>query len=125
MADLSFQRARIDDLPERSIRGQRQQITRNVKSACAQRPFVGFGFHVRGTRRDAGEILEGLLRALLVAREQGPNRLVIEGARRCARKAAAGARNLEVRRVVSALLEVLVTRRPLLAVPALLVDNDD
>ena len=69
--DLRLQRAGVDDLAERGVRRQRQQIAGHVEGAGLQRALVGLGLHLFGPR-DGG--LQGLEHAgadVVVGGEEG------------------------------------------------------
>jgi hypothetical protein len=113
---LGFQSAGIDDLPQRCVGRERQQVAGNVEGAGSQGALVGVRLHVAGARSDAGEIFKGRPRDFFVGGEEGVDGVAIQGAR-------GGV--LETRSMVSTLFEILVAGGPLLAVPALLVRDHD
>src|SRR5580658_9146503 len=117
MCDLSFKSPRVDDLPQRSIRSQRQQVARDVKGPRLQRALVRFLLHLGRLGRDADQVLRHMRRERLVLGEEKIKRLTIERA-----SFAVGA---ELRRVIAAFFEVLIAGRTLLPVPALLVGQLD
>ena len=117
MRHLRLESARVDDLSQRSIRSQRQKIARNIESPGTQRSLVRVLLHVGRLRRNPAEILKHRLRQLLVVGKQLIDGLPVKPPRRSIFP--------EIRRVVTALPEILVARRTLLPVPALLVRNHD
>src|SRR5208282_123232 len=127
VGDLAFQRAGVDDFPERSVGGERQQIARDVESAGAQSALVCLRLHFGGTRGDADEIFERSLRNFFVGCEQGLDGFAIQSPGRSARGGTVFREIviLESRRIVTALPEVLIAGRTLLAIPALLVGNNN
>src|ERR1035437_6205929 len=78
VGDLVFQRAGVDDLPERGVSGERQQIARDVEGAGAQNALVSVRLHFGGLGRDAGEIFERPLRNFFIGRKQGLDGFAIE-----------------------------------------------
>ena len=79
--DLRLQRARIDDLAEGSVGGQRQQIARYVEGAGAQGALVRLLLHVDGTRRAFLQVAEHARRDSLILGEKVLNRVAEERAR--------------------------------------------
>ena len=117
MRHLRLQRARVDDFSQRRVRRQRQKVTRNIESAGAQRPLVGILLHVSGFRRNPAEILKHGLGKPLVVDQQLIERLPVERA--------GGNVIAKIRSVVAALAEVLIASGALLAIPTLLVGDND
>ena len=70
MRNLRLQSARIDDLAQRSVRRQRQQIPRDIEGPRLQRALVRILLHLGRLRRDADQILSHVRRKRFVLREQ-------------------------------------------------------
>ena len=98
--DLAFQGARVNDLAQRSIRCQRQQISRDVEGTRPHSALVGFLLHVRWPGGDFRQITKHRVRVLFVFGKETVNRLLVESACRLV--------TAEIRRVVAAFLEILV-----------------
>ncbi len=113
MRNLRLQRARIHNLAERSVGRQRQKVTRNVEGPRLQRALVRFLLHVGRFGSNVDQILRHVRRKRLVLGEQKIQCLAVETSPLIIRP--------EIRRVIPTLLEVLIPRRPLLPIPALLV----
>ena len=115
--NLGFQSARVDDLAQRCVGGQRQKVARDIKGPRLQRAVVALLLHVGRLRHlvlQRGE--HGLENAVIAGEE------VLDGFAIAVRGCGIGA---EVRHVPAALSEILVSRGPFLPVPALLVDQHD
>ncbi len=117
MRHLRLKGPRIDDLPQRSIRSQRQQVARDVKRARLQRAFVRFLLHLGRLRGDADQVLRHVRREPLILGKKKIQRFAIE--------LAGFVIGAEVGRVVATLFEVLIARRALLPIPALFVSQLD
>src|ERR1700747_2957042 len=115
--DLILQSARVDDLSERSVSSQRQEVARNIEGACFQRTVVGLLLHLIGLRRSLCQIAEHIFGERFVFREK-----IVDGAgvQLPCRGVAA-----EVGSVVATFSEILVAGGTLLPVPTLLVSDDD
>ena len=72
---LVFERARVDDLTQRSVGRERQQVAGNIEGAGPQRALVGLLLHLVGLGRDAGQVQEHAVRQSFVFREQGIDRV--------------------------------------------------
>src|SRR5215475_11186669 len=115
--NLGFQRAGVDDLPQRRVGGQREQITRVVERPGTKRARISIFRHAFGPRYLCGVEAQHLLRERLILREKKiHSRAVL---------ATAHVVRAEIGNIVATLFEVLVARGALLAIPALLVDEYD
>ncbi len=112
---LRLQGARADDLSERGVRRQRQQISRKVKGASPQSSFVGLLLHFIRPRRQLPQIPKHLVGEVTIFGEEQVNSLAVEGTRA----------NIpaKIGNKVSTLLEVLIAGGTFLSVPAGLVDG--
>ena len=115
--DLRFERAGVDDLAERGVGRQRQQVAGYVEGACLQSPVVALLLHLRGLCNLRLQRLEHALGEFVIRRKQSFNRFAVE--------LGCVAVRAEVGHVPAALFEILVPCRPLLSVPSLLVDERD
>ncbi len=69
--DLRFERAGIDDLAERGIRGKRQKVASDVEGAGLEGALVGLGLHGLGLRDSGLERGEHAGADLVVGDERG------------------------------------------------------
>ena len=81
--DLSFERAGADDLPERGVCGEGQQVPGDVEGAGTESALVGLGLEAFGVRDTAAEQIENGGTGALVGREEVLNRAGVEAFRRC------------------------------------------
>ena len=115
--DLCFQGSGAHNLPERGIGGQRKQIPGHVEGAGFQRALVGFRLQRLRARNAAAQQLQHCRGGALVGGEEVLDRMRVElGRSRILRK---------IREIPARFEEILVPRRPLLAVPPLLVHQHD
>ena len=110
---LVLQGARIDDFAQRRIRRQRQQVAGDIESPRLERSFIRVLFHVGGLGSNVDQVLRHVQRKRVVLGKQEVHSLPIQLPPLIIRS--------EIRCVVPALAKVLITRRPLLPIPALLV----
>ncbi len=115
--DLDLQRTGVDDLAQRRVGSQRQQVARDVEGAGLQRALVLLLLHVGGLGGDADEVLRHVRRERVIFCKKTIQRLAVEIAGFVVGPKVGG--------VVAALLEILIAGGALLAVPALLVGQFD
>ena len=115
--DLGFEGAGADDLAERGVGGQRKQVAGHVEGAGLEGALVGFGLEGFRTGDAAAEEFEDGRGGALVGGKEILDGLGVELGR--------GGILAKIREIPAGLEEVLVAGRALLAVPALLVDEDD
>ncbi len=121
-SDLGFEGAGVDDLAERGVGGEREQVAGNVKGACLEGARIGLVREGLGLGDAHLERLEDGGGGFSVGGEKA-----INGARvklLCRARSWLGIR-AEIGLIAAGFLEVLVARGALLAVPALLVDEDN
>ena len=115
--DLGFERACVDDLAERGIGGERQQVAGDVEGAGLEGALVGLGLHRLGARDALAQgFVDGSGGALVGGEE------ILDGVRVEFGGSGIGG---EVGKVPAGFLEVLIAGGAFLAVPALFVDQDD
>src|SRR5205814_2544554 len=117
MGNLRLQRAGIDNFSKRCVRRQRKQISRHIERARPQCALIRLLLHLARLGRGLREITKDLFRNRFVCGKEIRDSSLI--------KFATFVVLTEIRRVVAALQEILVAGRALLAVPSLLVGNDD
>ena len=114
---LRLEGARVDDLAEGGIGGQRQQVSCHIEGPRLEGAVVGFGLHLLGTDDALAEGFVNCGGGALVGREKAPDGVAV--------KVGGGGVGAEVREVPAGFLEVLIAGGAFLAVPALLVDQYD
>jgi hypothetical protein len=114
--DLGFEGAGADDLAERGVGGQRKQVAGDVEGAGFEGALVGLGLEGLGAGTRRRRIENGGGGALVGGEE------IFDGARS---RAAGGGILAEIGEIPAGFEEVLIAGGALLAVPALLVDQDD
>src|SRR5256885_1243358 len=112
---LRFQGPCIYYFAERRVGCKRQQVTRNIEGPGLESALVSFLLHLRRFGRNLGEIAEHLFRKRFILRKKTVNGSPVEFS--CSIIYA------EIRRVVAAFSEVLITSGALLPVPALLIGD--
>ncbi len=115
--DLGFKSAGADDLAERGVGGEREQVAGDVEGAGAEGALVGFGLEAfRACDALAEQIEDGGADAL-VGGEEAVDGLGIELGRSgiCS----------EIREIPAGFEEILIAGGAFLAVPAGLVDEDN
>src|ERR1039458_969411 len=100
---LRLQSACADDLAQRSVGRQRQQVTRKVESAGAQSALVGVLLHFNRLGRALPQIAEHLVGEMPIFGEEQVHGLAVESPRPGIFR--------KVGNKVSALLEVLIDRK--------------
>ncbi len=112
--DLGFEGSSVDDLAERGIGGEREEVAGDIEGAGLEGAIVGVGLHGVGAREGGFESFEHPGAGVLVGGEEG-----FYGG------GVGGGGGAEVGSKPAGLLEVLITGGALLTVPALLVDELD
>ena len=112
--DLRLQSSGIHDLAEGSVRRQRKQISRDIECTSLQSAFIGFRLHGFGLPN----------RGLQGIQHSGAN-LVVSGKERCYDSRKLWRLLAKIRGMPTGQPEVLVARRALLTVPALLIHQFD